>query len=128
MSTPSVVKAKRFLVNRIVDQAKRANVPLTEVEACMLAFAPASASPAEYEAAADFERDFDKQKYEAKIAQLFRDVYAADKSLARAEIWNSRWMRWRTKTFTSQRSSAGLASASLRFPGFCPTCARCGSI
>ena len=87
MSTPAVVKAKRFLVNRIIDQAKRANVPLTEVETCMLAFAPGSASPTEYEAAAVFERDFDKEKYEAKISRLFQDVYATDKSLARAEVW-----------------------------------------
>jgi hypothetical protein len=87
MSTPSVVKAKRFLVNRIVDQAKRANVPLSEAETHMLGFSPASAGPAEYEASSVFEREFDKEKYEARISRLFQDVYRMDKSLGRAEIW-----------------------------------------
>jgi hypothetical protein len=87
MSTPSVVKAKRFLVNRIVDQAKRANVPLSEVETHMLGFSPATASQAEYEASIVFEREFDKGKYEAKISRLFQDVYEVDKSLGRAEVW-----------------------------------------
>ncbi|HEY3628049.1 MAG TPA: hypothetical protein VGL00_17305 [Terracidiphilus sp.] len=87
MSSPSVVKAKRFLMNRIVDQAKRANVPLTEVETRMLGFSPGSASPAEHQAAAAFDRAYDKQKYETKVSQLFRDVYELDKSLGRAEVW-----------------------------------------
>jgi hypothetical protein len=87
MSTPSVVKARRFLVNRIVDQAKRANVALTEVETHLLVFSADSASPAEQQAVAVFDRDYDKEKYEAKISRLFQDVYEMDKSLGRAEIW-----------------------------------------
>src|SRR5262249_54186614 len=46
-----------------------------------------SASQAEHDAAAAFDRGYDKQKYEAKISQLFQDVYEADKSLGREEIW-----------------------------------------
>jgi hypothetical protein len=87
MSTSSVVKAKRFLINRIVDQAKRANVALSDVEAHMLGFSAVSASPAEQEAAAAFDRGYDKQKYEAKVSRLFQDVYEMDKSLGREEIW-----------------------------------------
>ena len=87
MSTPAVVKAKRFLMNRIMDQAKRASVPLSEVESRMLGYSSGSASPAEAEAAAVFHRDFDNEQYEAKIARLFQDVYEMDKSLGRAGIW-----------------------------------------
>jgi len=87
MSTPAVVKAKRFLVNRIVDQAKRAGVPLTEVETSMLAFSPVSASTSDYEAAHAFERGYDKAKYEAKVSRLFQDVYELDRSVGRAEVW-----------------------------------------
>lgn len=87
MSTPAVVKAKRFLINRIVEQAKRANVPLTEVEARMLGFSSASANPAELEAASSFNRDYDKEKYEAKVSSLFQDVYQQDKSVGMAAIW-----------------------------------------
>jgi len=87
MSTPSVVKAKRFLINRIIDQAKRANMPLSDIETQMLGFSPMSASQAELDAAAAFDRGCDKQKYEAKVFQLFQDVYEMDKSVGRAEIW-----------------------------------------
>jgi hypothetical protein len=87
MSTPSAVKAKRFLINRIVDQAKRDNTPLSEVETSMLGFSPASPSPAEYEAAAAFERGGEKGKFEARISRLFHEVYEMDKSLGRAEVW-----------------------------------------
>ncbi len=87
MSTPSVVKARRFLVNRIVDQAKRSNLPLTEVETAMLGYSAASASPADLQAVAAFDRDCDKEKFEARVSRLCQDVYEMDKSLGRAEIW-----------------------------------------
>ncbi len=87
MSTPAVVKAKRFLINRIVDQAKRENVALTEIESRMLGFSSASANPAELDAAAVFDRDYNKEEYEAKISRLFQEVYEMDKSLERVEIW-----------------------------------------
>lgn len=87
MSTSAVVKAKRFLVNRIVDQAKREDVPLTEVEVAMLGFAEASASQRELEAQAVFKRDYDDEKYAAKITRLLRDVYELDKKMGRDEIW-----------------------------------------
>ena len=87
MSTSAVVKAKRFLVNRIVDQAKRVDVPLTEVEIAMLGFAEASASEKDLEARAVFKRDHDDEKFEAKIMKLLRDVYELDKKMGRDEIW-----------------------------------------
>jgi hypothetical protein len=87
MSTSAVVKAKRFLVNRIVDQAKREDVPLTDVEIAMLGFAEASATQKELEARAVFKRDYDDEKYEAKITKLLRDVYEMDKKMGRDEIW-----------------------------------------
>jgi hypothetical protein len=87
MSSAAVVKAKRFVINRIIDQAKRDNVPLTEVEISMLGFAKASASPREMEAAETFEREYDDAKYEAKIAKLVSDVREQDKKLGREAIW-----------------------------------------
>lgn len=87
MSSPAIVKAKRFLVNRVVDQAKRENMALSEVETLMLGFSTTAASPAERQAATAFERGNDKEKYESKISRLFREVYEMDKSLGRAEIW-----------------------------------------
>ena len=87
MSSAAVVKAKRFLINRIVDQAKRDNVPLTEVEIYMLGFARGSANKKEFEAAAVFAREYDDAKYEAKIAKLVRDVRELDEQAGREAIW-----------------------------------------
>ena len=87
MSTPAVVKAKRFLVNRIVDQAKRENVALSDIEIRMLGFARVSATPRELEAAAAFERDYSNEQYEAKIGKLIRNVYKLDKEAGKAGIW-----------------------------------------
>jgi hypothetical protein len=87
MNTSAVVKAKRFLVNRIVDQAKRMEVSLTEVEIAMLGFAEASASQKELEARAVFKRDYDDERFEAKITKLVRDVYELDRKVGRDEIW-----------------------------------------
>lgn len=87
MSTPAVVKAKRFLVNRIVDQAKREDVVLSEVEITMLGFRKASATDKELEAATVFERDYDEEQYQTKIGKLIRNVYKIDKESGREEVW-----------------------------------------
>ncbi len=87
MNTPAVVKAKRFLSNRIVDQAKRENVALSEIEISMLGFAELSATPKEREAAAIFERDYDDEQYETKIGALIQNVRKFDKESGKAAIW-----------------------------------------
>ena len=87
MSSAAVVKAKRFVINRIVDHAKRNNVPLTEVEISMLGFAKTSASQREMEVATVFAREYDDAKYEAKIGKLVRDVRELDEQAGRKAIW-----------------------------------------
>ena len=87
MSTSAVVKGKRFLVNRIVEQAKRDEVALTEIEIAMLGFAKASANQKEMESAAVFNRDYDHDKFEAKVTSLLHHVYEFDKKMGREEIW-----------------------------------------
>jgi hypothetical protein len=88
MSSPAVVKAKRFLVNRIVDQAKREEVPLTEVEISMLGFAEASATPRELESAEVFARDYDNEQFETKIGKLVRAVHKLDKERGQEALWD----------------------------------------
>jgi hypothetical protein len=87
MSSAAVVKAKRFVINRIVDQAKRDNVPLSEVEIAMLGFAKTSSSLKELQGAAVFAREFDDAKYESKIAKLVHDVRELDKKIGRDAVW-----------------------------------------
>jgi hypothetical protein len=63
------------------------NVALTEVEIAMLGVAKASASEKEMEAATLYNREYDHDKFEAKITKLVRDVYELDRKMGRDEIW-----------------------------------------
>jgi hypothetical protein len=71
----SVREAKDFLVSRIVIEAKRQNVPLSEIERKMLYFSETAwAPPGMLEVNAEFERDCDEDEYERKIARLARSI------------------------------------------------------
>ncbi|MGO9775452.1 MAG: hypothetical protein ACLQGT_08070 [Terracidiphilus sp.] len=89
MSTTSVTKAKKFFVNRIMEQAKRDGVSLSEIEVQMLGFAETNASAEEMEAAAVFERDFNDEEYEAKVAKLLKCAYQQDKESGKEAAWDS---------------------------------------
>jgi hypothetical protein len=78
MSSMTVAQARQFLVDRVVDEAKREGVALTDVEIRMLEFSEASASPEDKEAAAVFERDYNDEQYENKITLMLRTVYERD--------------------------------------------------
>jgi hypothetical protein len=84
--TPS---SKQFLIDRIVNQAKLESVPLADVEIRMLGFAEASAGAKAMEAAQAFERDFDDEEYEAKIARLIRHAYERDKKAGGIQTWDN---------------------------------------
>jgi hypothetical protein len=74
----AVAKAKDFIVERIVDEARRENVPLTDVEIQILGFAEPSAGASDKKAAAASDHDHDSEAYESKIAQLLKNVYERD--------------------------------------------------
>lgn len=80
--------SKQFLIDRIVDQAKLENVPLTDVEIRMLGFAELSANPKDIEAAQVFERDFDDGEYETKIATLIRHAHDVDEKTGNNDAWD----------------------------------------
>ena len=88
MSPTSLAKAKKFLVNRVLDQAKKDNIPLTEIEIRMLGFAEKSASAKDMEAAEAFERDYNDEEYESKVAQLLRRAYRSDKESGKEHAWD----------------------------------------
>jgi hypothetical protein len=88
MSSASVARAKKFLVGRVLDQAKRDEVTLTEVEIRMLGFAELSAGAKDMEAAAVFEREYNDKEYEAKVAELLRRAYTRDKERDGAAAWD----------------------------------------
>jgi hypothetical protein len=78
MSPITVEQARQFLVDRVVDEARREGLALTDVEIRMLEFSEASASPEDKEAAAVFEREYDQEQYENKITLMLRTVYERD--------------------------------------------------
>jgi len=88
MSSDAVAKARQFLADRILDQAKRENVPLTGIEIQMLGFPEPSAAAGGKAAAAPFEPDYDGEAYESKIAQLLKSVYERDLQTGLKPDWD----------------------------------------
>jgi hypothetical protein len=67
-------EAKEFLISRIIEEAQRENVPLSEVERKMLYFSETGWTlPDIMEVNDDFDRNYDQTKYEKKIAHLIRN-------------------------------------------------------
>ena len=84
------VEAKDFLISSVLQEAVREHVNLTEVEKQMLYFTEVHPSlPDIYDVNAEFERDYDSDEYEAKIARLLGSARARDReeSTANAQIW-----------------------------------------
>ena len=70
-------EAKEFLISEIVAEAQRENVPLSEVERKMLYFTESGWTlPDIMKVSEDFDREYDQDEYEQKIAKL---VGRADK-------------------------------------------------
>lgn len=68
-------RAKEFLISQVVAEAKREDVPLSEVERKMLYFTETQESlPDIYEVHDQFERECDDTQYERKIAGLLRNA------------------------------------------------------
>jgi hypothetical protein len=66
-------EAKEFLVSRIVAEAQRENVALSEIERKMLYFTETGWTlPDMMEVSDEFDRQYDQAKYEKKIAHLIR--------------------------------------------------------
>ena len=73
-------EAKEFLISRIVAQANRENAPLSEVERKMLYFTETGWTlPEIWEVSEAFDREYDQNKYEKKIAKLIRKALEHDR-------------------------------------------------
>lgn len=69
----SIREALEFLVGRIVAEAKREGVSLSDVERKMLFFSETGWTlPDMKEVSSEFDRDYDQDKYEVKIAGLIQ--------------------------------------------------------
>lgn len=82
--------AKQFLISKIVEEAGVEQINLSEVEKKMLYFTEVHPSlPDIYEVNAQFERDYDSDEYEAKIAGLLKNARDRDRqsSPSREQDW-----------------------------------------
>jgi hypothetical protein len=71
----SAREAKEFLVSRIVEEAQREGVPLSEVERKMLYFTETGWTlPNILDVSDEFDRDYDQDEYEKKIASLIKNA------------------------------------------------------
>jgi hypothetical protein len=72
---PTAREAEEFLVSGIVAEAQRENVPLSEVERKMLYFSETGCTlPDMMEINDAFDRDYDQDIYEKKVAHLIRNA------------------------------------------------------
>ena len=68
-------EAKEFLVARIVGEAQRERVPLSEVERKMLYFSETDWTMPDIAQVGDqFEREYNREEYEKKITRLIRNA------------------------------------------------------
>jgi len=84
-------EAKEYLVGRIVDEARREGVPLSEIETKMMYFSEtASTLPDILEVNEEFDRDYNQAEYEEKIAGLIRGLRANARERDTTELanWN----------------------------------------
>jgi hypothetical protein len=82
--------AKQFLISKVIGEAEVEQVNLSEVERKMLYFTEVHPTlPDIYEVNAEFERDYDGDEYEAKIAALLKNACTRDaqSSPSREQVW-----------------------------------------
>jgi hypothetical protein len=85
------VTAKQFLISKILQEAESSHVQLSEVERKMQYFTEIHPSlPDIREVNAEFEHNYDADKYENKIAQLLRNARARDTDISPSQehAWN----------------------------------------
>ena len=89
----SIREAKDFIISRIVEEAQREGVPLSELERKMLYFSEGEMSQAEADLCAEFDRDVDQGCYEQKIANLIKKI---DRRYRTGD--HQEYARWRSAT------------------------------
>jgi hypothetical protein len=83
-------QAKEFLVSRVIAEAQRENVPLSEIGRKMLYFSESGWTLADItEVYEVFDREYDQDRYEKKIAGLIRkaDKHARKESRDEYDAW-----------------------------------------
>jgi hypothetical protein len=84
----SVREAKEYLIGRIVDEAQRENVPLSEIERKMLYFTESGWTlPDIIEVAEKFDEEYEQTEYERKIALLCEHAMGRAREEGQLDRW-----------------------------------------
>jgi hypothetical protein len=71
--------AKKFLISKVIEEARIEGGALSDVENKMLQFTEVNSPPPDvYEVAEQFDREYDSDQYEAKIAGLLKNARERD--------------------------------------------------
>jgi len=89
----SAASALEFIVARVLEQATRDNVFLSELEKQMLCFSESSPAKLDSETPGRLDSEYDNDAYEAKIAQLLRKAYQNDVKVGRQYRWHQALQR-----------------------------------
>lgn len=118
----SAREAKEFLISRIVSEAQLENIPLAQVERKMLYFTESGWTlPDIMQVNEDFDRDYDQDEYERKIAKLVRN---ADRGIRKdsSEDYDEWWAAIRFLQREDHYISVMIRLAGLRPRGDCSDC------
>ena len=85
--------SKQFIIDRILEQARFEAISLNDIEIRMLKFTEATSASKDLETAETFERDYNDEDYEEKIANLIRHAYERDKQSGTQESWDNALIR-----------------------------------
>ena len=96
----TVDSAKQFLLSKLLEQAQRDEVSLSETEKRMFLFSETSETGPDMGAAEKFDEECDSSEYEAKVAKLLRRAYAPEKKTADGtESWTEALTTLRDQDF-----------------------------
>jgi hypothetical protein len=76
--TETVAEAVGFLSSRVVEEARKDSIPLTDIELKQLSFTEETATALEVAAAREFDETNDTDEFEAKITRLLRSAFHHD--------------------------------------------------
>ena len=126
MEFSTVKDAKDFLANSITAEAIREGIPLSEIERKMLYFSESNWTPQEVETVnGEFDRDYNQDEYEEKIAGLVQKINARNhaEDPAAEEAWDTAaYMLAEGDHYLSILTSLTAEGEALRHP-FIPTLA-----
>lgn len=75
-----VESAKQFLLSKVIEEAQRSGIRLSEIEKRIFLFSETSGSMPDMETSRKFDDQYDSEEYESKVANLLRSAFNRDEA------------------------------------------------